>query len=92
MDLKTYRKARLAHKYEPQVKADLALAQSLSVGGSPQMFINGKPLGGAVPLAQLKKVVDAELKAAQAMVKKGVAPAKVYETIMNKASEKPVFE
>lgn len=92
VDLKTYRKARLAHKYEPQVKADLALAQSFSVGGSPQMFINGKPLGGAVSLAQLKEVVEAELKAAQARIKKGVAPAKVYETIMKKASEKPVFE
>ena len=44
-----------------QVDDDLKLAKDLGVQGTPNFFINGRPLRGAVPYEQFKTVVDDEL-------------------------------
>lgn len=43
------------------VDADMKAGQEAGVNGTPAFFINGKLLSGALPVAEFKKVIDAEL-------------------------------
>jgi protein-disulfide isomerase len=43
------------------VDADLKAGAEAGVTGTPAFFINGKMLSGALPFAEFKKVIDAEL-------------------------------
>ncbi len=44
-----------------QVGTDQSKGQAAGVGGTPTFFINGLPVVGALPYAQFKQVLDAEL-------------------------------
>jgi len=87
VDASKYRKALADHRYEAWVKKDASFAEGLGVSGTPQMFINGKPMSGAYPLNQVKKRVDAELAAARKLVQGGVARGKVHEHIIEHGQE-----
>lgn len=43
-----------------RIEASLALGKSVGVTGTPALFINGRMVGGGVPLDTLKKIVDFE--------------------------------
>jgi protein-disulfide isomerase len=45
-----------------QIEADVALARSLGVTGTPGFFVNGRFLSGAQPYAAFKQKIDEELK------------------------------
>ena len=46
---------------EPEVAQSIAMGQALEVGSTPTLYINGRPLSGAIPWADLKRVVDYEV-------------------------------
>ncbi|MFW5739239.1 MAG: DsbA family protein, partial [Myxococcota bacterium] len=71
------------------IQQDVALADGLKARGTPHMFINGRRLVGAQPIDKFKKLVDEELKKAEALVKKGTPKGKVYEEIMKDAKTPP---
>lgn len=48
-------------KYAGKVAADMSEGQAAGVTGTPGSFINGQPLKGALPYAQIKAIIDAEL-------------------------------
>jgi len=52
-------------KYAKLVADDLAAGQKVDVSGTPTTFVNGKIIVGAVPYADIKKVIDQELDAAK---------------------------
>ncbi|HVR97527.1 MAG TPA: thioredoxin domain-containing protein [Thermoanaerobaculia bacterium] len=54
-------------KYASQVQADMQEGTEAGVTGTPAMFVNGRFINGAVPLEQVTKVIDDELR------RKGVA-------------------
>jgi protein-disulfide isomerase len=56
--------ACLAKQDQTQVLASSKEAQSLGVEGTPALFIEGERIGGALPEAQLWKVIDRALRAA----------------------------
>jgi protein-disulfide isomerase len=72
-------------KYEAQVKADMEGGSKIGVRGTPACFINGTFLSGAQPYEVFKARIDQELGKAEALVGKGVARGKVYDTIMKGA-------
>jgi len=47
------------------IDADLRVGQEVGVDGTPALFVNGRPLSGAVSYAELKHTIDEELAAAQ---------------------------
>jgi protein-disulfide isomerase len=49
-------------KYKKNVADDLAAGQKVQVDGTPAFFINGYRVIGAVPFADLQKVIETELK------------------------------
>jgi protein-disulfide isomerase len=63
-----------------KVGADLTLARQLGVRGTPATFVNGQLLSGNQPLDAFKSVIDAELRAAQALASSGTAAGQVYVT------------
>ncbi len=54
-------------KYANQVQSDMQEGTVAGVSGTPAMFVNGRFINGAVPLEQLTKVIDDELR------RKGIA-------------------
>ncbi len=51
-------------KHAGEVKQDIAAGTAAGVNSTPAMFVNGRFISGAVPLADITKVIDDELKRA----------------------------
>ena len=67
------------------------LADDLDATGTPTFFVNGRKLVGAQPLEVFVGVIDDQLAATQALLARGVPPAKLYETLQ-KSAVGPVLE
>jgi protein-disulfide isomerase len=48
-------------KYQKEVDADIAAAETVGVTGTPAFFINGRALSGAQPFEAFKRIIDEEL-------------------------------
>jgi protein-disulfide isomerase len=84
------RGAIATHRHAAAIAADQALAGQLGAAGTPTFFVNGKILVGAQPIDKFEQIVDEVLPAAQALLKRGVPAARVYdETIKSGKSAKP---
>jgi len=64
-------------KYAAKVDKDLAVSRQLGARGTPAFRINGKTLSGAQPFEKFKEVIDAELAAADGLMKSGTPRGKV---------------
>ncbi|MSP23901.1 MAG: hypothetical protein EXR75_01810 [Myxococcales bacterium] len=62
-----------------EVQADVAVADAVGATGTPAFYVNGRPLRGALPLAEFRRLVDAELEEANALLASGVELAAIYE-------------
>jgi protein-disulfide isomerase len=67
MNAETFNACLDSSKFADEVQADFQAGTVAGVSGTPAMFINGRFISGAVPLDQITKVIDDELK------RKGVA-------------------
>jgi protein-disulfide isomerase len=72
--------------HQAAIDADLDLGAELEVEGTPQFFVNGTRLGGALPVGDFVEVVDSELVKARAMVARGVPRARLYDAIVRDAT------
>jgi protein-disulfide isomerase len=66
------------HTFKAAVDKDLADARELGVQGTPNFFINGRPMRGAVPYEQFKTAVDEEIVRAKKLVDKGTSVSQLY--------------
>src|SRR4029079_12288827 len=64
------------------IEADMDLAEDVDARGTPQFYINGRRLSGAQPFEEFQKLIDEQLKKAQAVVAGGEESANVYDEIM----------
>ena len=76
-----------AHKYKNAIDTDLDLADTVEATSTPHFFINGRRLVGAQQLDVFRAVIDEQLKNAEALVAKGIAPQRVYDEIMKTAKD-----
>jgi protein-disulfide isomerase len=76
-----------AHKTKDAIAKDMATAEKIKATGTPAFFINGRKLSGARPVEDFKKMIDQELAKAEAAVKGGTAPAKLYDSIVANGKE-----
>ncbi len=58
-----------------RIDADAAELAKFKVSSTPTFFINGTPIAGALPLVEMRSIVDAQL---QLVASSGVAPAQYY--------------
>jgi protein-disulfide isomerase len=89
LDVDRAKKAIASHRYKDVIDADGDLADGIQVTSTPQFFINGRRLIGAVPFERFQSIIDEELANAQALVAKGVAAKDIYAQIMKSAKEPP---
>ncbi|HEX7836865.1 MAG TPA: thioredoxin domain-containing protein, partial [Kofleriaceae bacterium] len=87
LDLPRFRAALDDHRYHEAVLAETAAAASLGVDGTPTMFINGAPVGGARDADFMGRLIEAHLARSRELVKAGVARADLYAVLMSMASE-----
>jgi protein-disulfide isomerase len=75
VDGKKFTEAFKAGKGAAKVDEDQALAKKIGATGTPAFRINGKTLSGAQPFEKFKAEIDAQLKAAEELIKKGTNKA-----------------
>ncbi len=81
LDVRRFGAALDARRFELEVSRDAAEAARFGARGTPTFFINGTPLAGARPEADFRALIDKKLVEARALVKRGVAPAAIYQTV-----------
>ncbi len=91
LDMEKVRAALDGNKHASRIRRDQALMQSLGVTSTPTMFVNGRKVVGALPLAQLRPIIEEELEKAKALVATGVQPKGVYAKLQERAAAAPVF-
>ncbi len=79
LDLARYR-ADIAGDCKEHVSRGHQELQTVGQGATPTFFINGHYLVGVAPMAAFEKVIDEELKQAEARVAAGTARADYYRT------------
>jgi protein-disulfide isomerase len=89
LDVGKVKDAIAKEKYKAQIEADQAVADDLNAGSTPHFFINGRRLVGALPFEKFQAIVDEEIKKAEALTARGVAPARVYDELMKEGKEPP---
>lgn len=62
LDLAAFRLALDERTHAAAVDADIAHGQAAGVRGTPTFFVNGRPIVGAVPYADLAEVIEEELR------------------------------
>jgi protein-disulfide isomerase len=63
-----------------KIERDIALALKVGANGTPAFRINGKTLTGAQPFESFTSIIDAELAAANDLLRKGTPADAVYKT------------
>jgi protein-disulfide isomerase len=86
------KQAILDKKYLAEITADQDLADDLQASGTPHFFINGRRLVGAQPIEKFKTVIDEEMKKAQDLLAKGVAPKEIYDALTKDGKTPPPAE
>ncbi len=83
LDMKRFKADIAAKKYEEKIKADSNYANSVGAMGTPNFFIDGRQLVGAQPFDSFKSIIEQEIAKADALLKKGTAPAGLYDALVD---------
>ncbi|HJX53709.1 MAG TPA: thioredoxin domain-containing protein [Polyangia bacterium] len=75
--------------WKGMVEADAALASQMGVVGTPNFFINGRPLRGALPIEKFKEIVDDELVRTKKLLAAGTPAERLYAKLMAGALTAP---
>ena len=82
LDLSRWRKDKDSPELAAAIQAEARYGTQVGADGTPAFFINGKLISGAVPFDTFKPVIDEQIQKANAALKKGVRPEKLYETLV----------
>jgi protein-disulfide isomerase len=78
LDLTKFAAAMDGHAGKPRIEADIALGRTIGVQGTPNFFIDGRPVQGAQPYDVFKRVIDEELATADKLLAAGTPLTKLY--------------
>ncbi|HLK92219.1 MAG TPA: thioredoxin domain-containing protein [Polyangia bacterium] len=76
-------------KIKDEVSQDSKTGTALGANGTPTFFINGRQLVGAQPADAFQKIIDDEIKEADALIKKGTPLKDVYTKRIETAALTP---
>jgi protein-disulfide isomerase len=91
LDVAAVGKALDQGKYKDRILRDQALCQALGANSTPTLFVNGRKVVGALPLEQLKPIVEEEMRKAEALVRSGVPAKDVYAKLQEKGATSVVY-
>jgi protein-disulfide isomerase len=89
LDAGKVKDAMKSHKYKKEIDGDSELGDDVQASGTPHFFINGRRLVGAQPFEKFQPIIDEEIKHAQDVLAKGVAPAKLYDELIKDGKGSP---
>ena len=72
LDVARFKKELNSGKYKKVVDANIREAAKFGVRGTPNFFVNGVKIGGALPFGSFKKYIDRDLRIARRHARKGV--------------------
>lgn len=78
--------------HDAALERDAGYVASLSVRGTPNMFINGRPLAGAQPFEAFDAIVREELALARDRVSRGADASRYYDDLLAAAPSERVEE
>jgi protein-disulfide isomerase len=91
LDLAKFKTDLAGPKCADVLKSSAQLMSQLGVNGTPGFFINGRFIGGAVPIDQFRAVIDDELKKANAAIaSQGVKPGEYYQKVVVEKGKKSI--
>jgi protein-disulfide isomerase len=76
-------------KIKDEVSQDMKIGTAAGANGTPTFFINGRQLVGAQPADAFEKIIDDELKEADALIKKGTPLKDIYTKRIETAALAP---
>ena len=88
LDVGKFKAALESGKFKKQVDDELAEGNSFGARGTPSFFINGKPFHGAQPFENFEKMVQNEIKLANAKLQSGTAPDALYAELTKDGKDK----
>ena len=88
LDMDKVKKALDEKAHAAVIKDDTTVAATMGARGTPNFFINGRNVRGAVPFEAFKTVIDAELATAKKLQEQGVTSEQMYATITKNALTK----
>ncbi|MDX2023981.1 MAG: thioredoxin domain-containing protein [Deltaproteobacteria bacterium] len=89
LDVGKFKQALDSGKFKKAVEDDLAAGRAIGVQGTPNFFVNGRKIEGAVPFESFKTVIDDEVARAEKLVAKGTPKKQVYAKLMASVSAAP---
>jgi protein-disulfide isomerase len=94
LDLVAFKQALDSGKGKDRIQRDMAEAARFGARGTPTFFINGRTYLGAQPIEGFKRVIDDEIKKADAKLAAGTARGQLYAALTRdgldrKASDRP---
>jgi protein-disulfide isomerase len=82
LDVGKFKKDIDSPAVKKKIQEDMDVAKKLGVQGTPNFFIDGRPIRGAVPYEQFKSAIDDELARGKKLAEKGTSPGKVFAALM----------
>ena len=89
LNMAKYKAAMEQHLYNSKIESDSKRGTAVGANGTPTFFINGQLLSGAQPFPAFKSVIDAEIKHADELIKKGTPMDKLYDAELASAKAPP---
>ena len=89
LDLGRFKQDLDHQTWKNTVAADAALASQMGVVGTPNFFINGRPLRGALPIDTFQGVIEDELARSKKLLAAGTPPEGLYARLMAGARTGP---
>lgn len=89
LDMNRFKAALDSNAHQSKVTADQALATQIGAQGTPNFFINGRQLMGAQPIEEFKKVIDDEIRRAEALRATGIPATRIYAELTKNARTSP---
>ena len=83
LDVEQFRSDYESPEVEAELLADMKLAKTFGVSGTPVFFINGRYLSGSQSYPTFAELVEARLAEAKQLVASGTPRAEVYRTIIS---------
>ncbi len=90
LDMGKYKAAMEGHTYLEKIQDDAKVGSAAGATGTPAFFINGQYLFGSQPFGELKRIIDAELVKANALIKNGTSLDKLYQAELDALPPPPV--
>ncbi|HWE24059.1 MAG TPA: thioredoxin domain-containing protein, partial [Myxococcales bacterium] len=81
LDMNRWRKDKESPELAAAIAADSRYGTQMGADGTPAFFINGRLVSGALPFETFKPMIDEEIVKANAALKRGVKPEKLYEVL-----------